>query len=633
MEAVALGPAPFTGGANAGTVRSGAWVRRRAALAHLPLTVAAVLAVTASCHLRWSIASTTTWQCDEIPLLVRSTGLCGHVGNEAEARRFQPSFYSWYMGAMRGLRPPKDIAAIHTTTNFWVNLTTHLFGVTPAAGRLMPFVFSVAAIGLAAWLTWLASGRFTAACFAAVIVAWSPHAIAYGAQARGYAEAMAFAPLLLITLELLRRKPTSWFRAAAALLVAIELSLTVYTAWLYWTFPALAVAVLFLPCAPGTSPDAARRATMRVVAMVIAVGACLFMGIYTIDRWTQLTFTAANMGISVASWREVWSFGAAGMEHHLPAPLWLSGAIVIGAAALRRSNARWWLAVMALGCMVPVLFGVLNGSAGYPRNLGYLVVPLAALGAVGADVVLRSATKRLPQVTGSIVAAAVVLGGSARTYAEGSTRARAIILPDWGAAVLAVDEQPETVGPRWFCRCLANHWQINWYRANEDLDRFLTRAPGASFEVVLGTQRDERGREIVFRADSAAAAVVPATLPEYLATTPIAQTVSGVNLRRWRAAGIGLSTIPASPADRPVFVWLVSPTGVNGFDPIRDLLAADQERQVVTFKPVDHGGRVIHSLILPAKLLPMIRALENTPPGARAISVRAYGMERVIPTP
>ena len=215
---------------------------RRNPAAHTPLVLAAVAIVALSCHLRWSIASGTLWQHDEIPVLVRSTGLCGHVTNEREAREFRPGYYSFYMGALRSLRAPH-----HTTTGFWVNLTTHLFGVTPFAGRLIPLIWSIVAIVAAVWGSWLVTRNIAAACIAASLVAFSPHAVAYAAQARGYAEAMALAPVLLIALDYYRRRPDGWFRALVVLICAMQLSLTVLTLWVYWVAPSLLLSIVVLP--------------------------------------------------------------------------------------------------------------------------------------------------------------------------------------------------------------------------------------------------------------------------------------------------------------------------------------------------------------------------------------------------
>ena len=198
-------------------------------------------------HLRYSLAHSLPWQCDEVTLLLRFTGLCGNVANESEAESFEPSYYSFYMGALRSLGAPTS--ALHTTTGFWVNLTVHLFGVTPVAGRVGPLLWSMvsmAAAGWGAWLVWhrfptganhrlktgatpegdlgdgssgLASGPPTwqgvpAACLAIWAVALSPCATIYAAQARGYSEAIALAPLLLIALEYFRRKPDSFQMAS-----------------------------------------------------------------------------------------------------------------------------------------------------------------------------------------------------------------------------------------------------------------------------------------------------------------------------------------------------------------------------------------------------------------------------------
>lgn len=162
------------------------------------LVLTTLVVVALSCHLRYTIASTMPWQCDEVPLLMRFTGLCGHVTNEQEAQAFRPSCYPAYMGALRSLKAPKSYATLHTTTGFWTNLTIHLFGANPLGGRVAPLAWSLVALAVAGTGAFLVTRSLVAACVATLVVSLSPHAITYGAQARGYAEALALAPALLI---------------------------------------------------------------------------------------------------------------------------------------------------------------------------------------------------------------------------------------------------------------------------------------------------------------------------------------------------------------------------------------------------------------------------------------------------
>ena len=142
--------------------RSSALLRWHAA--DVPVVLTTLVVVALSCQMRWTTVTTTLWQCDEIPLLVRFTGLCGHVTDERSAGDFEPSLYTFRTGVVRSLSAPRPMAAIHTTTGFWANLTLHLFGVNPTAGRLAPLVWSIVAILVAAWGGWMVGHGVFAAC-------------------------------------------------------------------------------------------------------------------------------------------------------------------------------------------------------------------------------------------------------------------------------------------------------------------------------------------------------------------------------------------------------------------------------------------------------------------------------------
>lgn len=546
--------------------------------------------------MRWTTAATTLWQCDEIPLLVRSTGLCGHVTNERSASEFQPSLYTFRAGAIRSLSASKHIAAIHTTTGFWANLTMHLFGASPAAGRLMPLIWSMVAILVAAWGGWMVGRSVVAACVAALLVSLSPHGVAYAAQARGYAEAMALAPLLLIALEWFRRRPSSAWRGVFVMMLAIQLSLTVYTAWVYWVAPTLCLAVRLLPSPEGHLSD--RRAVVRPLVLIV-VAVFLFMTMYTLDRYRHLAFTASNFGMVAHSLRDVLDEVWACATHLTAAPVWMALFGVVGAVVVWRSALRWWLVCMAAGVMVPVVFAVAQGSPGFPRNFGYLVVPLAILTGVGANALLIAAHRRFSRLAVTAVVAIAVVGGSASVYAGLSTRVRHIILPDWGDAVTKLDREAETVGPRWFCHSLANHWQINWYRSPESLHRCMAVPVGGSIEVVMGTQRDEHGSEIIFQYWGGRAIVEQAP-PSYVSAVPIAGTTSGVDLRRWRGTRLEADGGEVVPPDEPMLL-LVSSRNAVVAEAVGDcLLGLADRKRPVRFKTVAVGERTVASCLIRA---------------------------------
>jgi hypothetical protein len=204
------------------------------------------------------------------------------------------------------------------------------------------------------------------------------------------------------------------------------------------------------------------------------------------------------------------------------------------------------------------------------------------------------------------VAAAALIGGSVSVYADLESRVRGILLPDWGDAVMTVDGEPETVGPRWFCHSMANHWQINWYREPAYLARCSAVPPGGNIEVVMGTQRDESGREVVFQFDPAARAILQGPVPRYIEGVPIAETISGVALRRWRGTRIEADEETLIPSDEPIFALvLVSDAAVaNEADYYVKSRAVGKE--IVTFKPLGAKNGAVWSLIAPARLRPFV---------------------------
>ena len=638
-------------------------VRRSAGLAGTVALVAVTMGVIAlSAQLRWHLARTTSWQCDEIPLLVRCTGLCGQVSNEVEARAFAPSYYSFYMGALRSVAPPKYLTALHTTTAFWTNLTVHLFGCSPAAGRAGPLFWSMAAVVAVAWAAWLSCRSLVAVCVAAGVVALSPHAVASAAQARGYAEALALTPLLLVALELFRRRPDRWIRVLFVFLCALQLSLTVYTMWIYWVLPALVLSIIVVPrlvgepqpplappCQEGERgalatlrvpnlPVPTLRVPARASLILLTVALIAFMAIYTIDRWAYFRFLASHGGATLDQAAEVGRFARRLVERLFGDPAWLALIALVGVGSLWRSPVRWWLWSIGLGLLVPVVFTLMRGTPGYPRNLGHLLGPIAILCGAGVHGLLSLAgiakpaasTKRAfafnigPHggpyaVTAGVVAGLVLVGVSTWAYAGLERAARSIMPPDWGSVVRRIDQEPLTVGPRWFCGCLANHWQINWYRRPRDEGEFLRVPVGGRIEVVMGAQLDEEGKAKVFRVAKSGDGFVEQPVPDYVAATPPVETRWGVEVRRWCGTRVDEPAVSQTAPGSPVLILAVLKRTPDESQWERFWQESEAYRQgVVTFKAVGHLKTQIWSMIAPANAWPMIqRALKdhlNTPP-------------------
>lgn len=558
----------------------------------------AVIAMT--WFLRFSIAASTPWQCDEIPLLVRFTGLCGYVANEQEAQTFTPSYYSAYMGALRSLKSSTFYATFHTTTSFWTNLTVHLFGVNPLSGRVVPLLWSFVAVIAVGWGGFLVSRSWVAACVAMCIVGLSPHAIVYGAQARGYAETVALAPLLLVSMELLRRRPDCWLRALAVMVVALCLSLTVYTTWMFWALPTLLIGLGL----HRTIHDSQERQAARTAFTLLAVGLIAFMTIFTIDRWTHLAKQSTITGASIDGLASAWRFIRSCGVHLFFEPISVVMLAAIGTVVVWRTKLRWWVLAIAAGVVTPAIFSVANGSAGFLRTFGYLIGPTAILFGVGADRLWRTLMHRFAPRTVTVAALALLLGVSGWAYAGAETRARTILLPDWGKVAMWLDREPETVGPKWFCHDLANHWQIEWYRPRMDYDAFMDVEPGDTIEVLMGAQYDERGRATVFRHDPVKVAIPQDPLPAFLAAVGPDRVQSGIELRRWVGRRWGRGHTAYLGPDAPMFLLFHDNQSIPN-DALHKFLIETQARRrgLVSFKVVRGRDGLIRSLIAPFEMV------------------------------
>ena len=587
------------------SARSEAW-------AVAPILIATVVVSAWTIQLRWEIASSLPLQCDEIPLLTRFTGLNGHATNEADALQFEPSFYSLRMGALRSLRVPPFQYAIHTSTGFWSNLSIHVLGYSAGAARLPQVLWSVVAILATGWAAWLVSRSLSAACVAAWLMAIAPYSLAYGTQARGYAECMALAPALLIALEYFRRRPDRWPRAFAVFLCSLALSMTVYTTWVYWVLPTMFLAVMVLP---RLTNDRSETEQARALLGWILVALIAVMSVYTVDRWKQLSVTADGFGTDLRDVELLRAFLAKLFSEFLPWPL-LGGVLaVVGLVAARRSSLRWWVWPVAAGIAAPVLLTLVLGSPGYVRNLGYLVAPLLILVAVGMDAIVRSIVTRWPRpAICSAAVSIVMLSSSAAAIGSLEQRARAILYPDWGEVAQVLGATPEPVGPRWLCVCLANYWQINWYSPPRDPAPFLAAGPGDTIEVAFGARREADGRSIVFGHEPGKIGIREKELPAYLAAFSPVETRSGVEIRRLRATRIAVAEVASLPSGTPVFVLLACDreATVADWHALLGRLGA-QARETITYRAVPAAEGVIETAIFPAGSWPALQdALDKT---------------------
>lgn len=543
---------------------------------------------------RWRLASTLPWQTDELPLLLRYTGVTGQVASEEAAREFIPTPYLLRTGALRALQPPKDAAAVHTTANFWTNLSIYFGGVKPWVARVMPFAFAVAAMVIMAYATRAVGGGLTATVIAVGLVALSPLGILYAAQARGYAEAIFLTPLLLLCLDALRRHPRNQLRAALVLVVAVQLSLTVYTMWIYWVLPIMLVALIWLPQAVVERENARQVRFTLGLSIVALVG---IMGVYTLDRWSALTYTAGHMGDRLSGLAAALDF--AGMVARGLTPLKELVAIpaFLGMVLLLRSHCRWWGLAIGFSLLVPLAFAFALGTAGYARNFAYLVCPVAMLAGLGIERFLIALLERRHRVLVHATAAVLLLAGMLAAW-EGTVHdVRSMILPNWGGVVQALSERPETVGPRWISACLTHHWPINWYQGTEAARKVALADEQQPIELVVGTTLDAHGVEIVYKEDVVQRAIVESPAPEFITSNNAVERMHGVNVRRWLAQPVPSgSDLPEG--DVVWIQWMEDGTAAERWGSFLSQWPADAP--LLNFKPVPLDGRLFRNVLVAA---------------------------------
>ncbi len=554
-------------------------------------------AVGFSVHQRYSLARDVSWQCDELPLLSRFTSVGGVATTEAEALAFQPSLYSLRTGLIRSLRVPPYLSSVHTTAQFWTSLTLNLFGYNMVAGRAMSLFFGCVAIIGVAWGTWLCVRNIPATCFASLVVAYSPALTAYSAQSRGYGEGISLVPLMLVAFELWRRKSSSWVRLAFLSILTIQLSLTVYTMWVYWVFPVLAMSMFVLP---HLIPNALERASARAMLVGLFVVMCIWMGIFTAERWKTLTF-ASTYGLRFSSWGEFGLFFQLFFERLIPLPMVTVPLAVVGAFGVHRTRTGWWGGAVLSGVAIRLVCCVLNGSPGYMRNLFYVLGPLSILAAIGFCAIVRIVSCRCGEVGVGLVSVVAVVGISSSSSASLRGRAYEIILPDWGAVVQSVDAEAKTSGARFFCPCAANHWQINWYRDRSDDATIRSLSTGDHIEVVIGAQLTDAGDAVIFRHNKSLEGVRPEVLPGYLAQVSPSRIQAGVEVRRWRGTKVKLSALTNDGDPVLALVLLVKTPSMELWARfLRETGAYDAG--VVVFKERYLEGGQLHSMVVPSHI-------------------------------
>lgn len=573
-----------------------------------PIVLGAGVAVVCGILLRCSLATSLLWQIDELPLMLRATGLTGKVANEAEATTFAPSLYTLRQGALRSLRAPRHPQSLNPTAAFWANLTTSLFGVTPLAARLMPLLQAIAAIGIAAWLARLYGGGAPAAWISASVTAMSPLSVVYGAQVRGYAEASAMAGLLLIALAYLHRKPDSLPRLLAVWLAGQIAAVTVITTWGYWVLPVL-IAALLLP--PSDLAPRQRAALRRGMALVIA-GLLGTMSVYVIDRWESFTLQMRMAEIVEGIGRSdaIVAYLADSVAAAFPWPAMVAAMVVAGLWRAHVRSCGWLAVAVGAGMVFPALKLLLTGDVGFTRTFIYLLVPLAALAGIGAERCLWHVGRVAPRALVGSVFGLALAAGALTSYGNVDQRARSLIRPDWSAMLARLDESPAANQPRWICPCLTYHWLLAWYHTTDSANQMLGVGVGDSAEIVVTATARSDGRETVFREDHALGAIVEGELPAFLAAKSVWRNIEGVSVRRWPARRVASESIDACRPSAPVL--LILPPRCEPRDGAWTEMVESRQGvapSLLTFKAVPTREGPVRSLLAPAAAARELRGI------------------------
>jgi len=378
--------------------------------------------------------------------------------------------------------------------------------------------------------------------------------------------------------------------------------------WVYWVMPTLLVATILLPrerrVPLAACPPVRTGRVIRLGLVTISISMVALMGIYTIDRLASFTNPATQAGVRLNDFQAVQDFLFTFMRRVLGDAQWCVWLIPVGAWVLSRSALRWWLWVIVASGVIIIAFALINGSAGYVRNLTFLLMPLAMLIGLGVDrlfeqCVLKLATRRFRK---DVVSAVLITGFAATgvwAYPRLQPRVRAL-LPDWGQAAQQTEHWRQPFKLRWFCPSLAHHWQIDWYRKASSPDEFMQLSIASKMEVVFATQRDEFGQAEVFRSHPIREIISEDPLPTYLASIAPYTITKGIELRRWQATRISLKQTKSH--DEPLLILVDLKHGRMTFPAWQHFCDKTRcyEKGVIDFKALPGQEYAVWSLLAPA---------------------------------
>jgi hypothetical protein len=357
------------------------------------------------------------------------------------------------------------------------------------------------------------------------------------------------------------------------------------------------------------------------------------MTVYTIDRFEFFQFISSYGGQSLTSTAAVAGFVFQVTERLFGEGGWIAVfaafTLLAGAFALWKGTNRWWVLTCALGIAVPALLVLYRGSAGYTRNLGHLVGPLAIICAVGAGFLMRMVCRLVGQQASGVAALAALLVGTAWAGTGHRAFAQVNMPPDWGRTMIRLHEEQPVAGSRWFARCLANHWPINWYEPPPPVERCFDLRSGESIELAMGAEFHHRGEPTIYRIQASGDGFIEERIPEYIASSQVGRPRDGVELRRWQATLLNPSTHNATNSDsRPLFVAVRTSTGRNGDDWRQFWRRSNAfDREIVPFQTARHSGQDVWSMIVRADSWPSVRDALLTCVDDPARDIRCFALK------
>jgi hypothetical protein len=266
----------------------------------------------------------------------------------------------------------------HIPHSLFVNGSLLTGGSTLFALRVPALIaaglFGLALAHLCCLLRW-----HVAAPLVALLAFWQPYVVEFSQQSRGYALMLLLAACTVALLIRLARSPRSIFWATLLTLAAFLSFQNIISMSADWVMPVYLVGLilpgLFVARDAPVEDRHALRKSLFIQSLVIVFVGLVFLA----DRLPYVYSAARQYGVPVNSWAQFTAW--AGDLIQLMAPTLAAkialGLGVVGAiVGLFDRDARMALAPALAAVAFTGLHYIAGGKAGYPRNAGYLLIPL-----------------------------------------------------------------------------------------------------------------------------------------------------------------------------------------------------------------------------------------------------------------